>query len=82
MSFNTAYAAHYFCFTRWNSSFIISYTQAPKLWESNPESSDLRSDAVTIELPGLRWQREGYDVHWFVRATYVLLIFSLDMFTC
>ena len=43
----------------------------PRL-ESNPQPSDLRRDALTIELPGLRWQREGYDVYWFVRATYVL----------
>ena len=41
--------------------------------ESNPQPSDLRGDGLTIELPGLRWQREGYDVYWFLRATYVLL---------
>ena len=39
----------------------------------NPQPSDLQWDALTIELPGLRWQREGYDVYWFVCATYVLL---------
>ena len=37
-------------------------------------SETFRSEALTIELPGLRWQRKGYDVYWFVRATYVLLI--------
>ena len=42
--------------------------------ESNPQLSVLRWDALTIELLGLRWQREGYDVYWFVRATYVLMI--------
>ena len=42
--------------------------------KSNPQPSDLRWDALTIELPELKWQREGYDVYWFVRATYVLLI--------
>ena len=42
--------------------------------ESNPQLSDLWWDALTIGLPGLRWQREGYGVYWFVRATYVLLI--------
>ena len=26
----------------------------------------------TIELPGLRWQRKGYDVYRFVRETYVV----------
>ena len=34
--------------------------------ESNPQSFDLRWDALTIELPGLRWQREGHDVYRFV----------------
>ena len=34
--------------------------------------SDLRWDALTIELPGLRWQREGHDVYRFVCATHVL----------
>ena len=29
---------------------------------------------MTIELPGLGWQREGYDMYWFVRATNVLPI--------
>ena len=29
---------------------------------SNPQPSDLRWDALTIELPGLRWQREGHDM--------------------
>ena len=42
--------------------------------ESNPQPSDLRWDALTIELPGLRWQREGHDVYRFVCATHVLLI--------
>ena len=42
--------------------------------ESNPQPSDFRWDALTIELPGLRWQREGHDMYRFVRATYVLLI--------
>ena len=38
---------------------------------------DLRWDALislTIELPGLRWQREDYDVYLFVHVTYILLI--------
>ena len=30
-------------------------------WESNPLPFDLRWDTPTIELPGLRWQREGHD---------------------
>ena len=30
--------------------------------ESNPQPSNLRWDALTIELPGLRWQREGHDI--------------------
>ena len=53
--------------------------------DSNPQPSDLRWDALTIELPGLRWQREGYDVYWFVywcvlaHATYVLLIQHMYM---
>ena len=42
--------------------------------KSNPQPSGLRWDALTIELPGLRWQREGHDVYWFVRTTHVLLI--------
>ena len=29
--------------------------------ESNPQPSNLRWDALTIELPGLRWQKEGHD---------------------
>ena len=42
--------------------------------ELNPKPSDLRWDALTIELPELRWQRQDYDVYWFVRAcTYILL---------
>ena len=36
--------------------------------ESKAQPSDLRRDALTIELPGLRWQR-GYDVYRFVHAT-------------
>ena len=47
--------------------------------ESNPQPSDLRWDALTIELPGLRWQREGHDMYLFVSATHVLLNSSLDM---
>ena len=35
--------------------------------------------ALTIELPGLRWQREGHDMHRFVSATRVLKNSSLDM---
>ena len=38
--------------------------------EPNTQPSDLWWDAQTIELPELRWQREGYDVYWFVRTTY------------
>ena len=38
--------------------------------ESNPQPSDLRSDALIIELPGLRWQREGHDMYritnWYI----------------
>ena len=34
--------------------------------ESNPQPSDLWWDALTIELPGLRWQREGHDIYRFV----------------
>ena len=44
--------------------------------ESNPQSSDLRWDALTIELPGLRWHREDYDVHWFVRANHLYMTSS------
>ena len=47
--------------------------------ESNPQPSDLWWDALTIELPGLRWQREGHDMYRFVSATHVLLNGSLDM---
>ena len=47
--------------------------------ESNPQPSDLRWDALTIELQGLGWQREGHDVYRFARATHVLLNSSLDM---
>ena len=41
--------------------------------ESNPLPSDLWWDTLTIELPGLRWQREGHDMYWFVSAIQVLL---------
>ena len=37
-------------------------------------ASDRRKDALTIQLLGLRWQKEGYDVYWYELATYVLLI--------
>ena len=47
--------------------------------ESNPQPSDLRWDALIIELSGLRWQREGHDMYRFVSATHVLLNSSLDM---
>ena len=47
--------------------------------ESNPEPSDLRRDALTIELPGLRWQGEGHDMYRFVSAANVLVNSSLDM---
>ena len=30
--------------------------------------------STTIELPGLRWQGEGYNVYRFVCVTYILLI--------
>ena len=36
--------------------------------ESNPQPSHLRLDALTIELPGLRWQREGHDMYRFASA--------------
>ena len=39
--------------------------------ESNPQPSDLRRDALTIELPGLRWQRGGHDMYRFVSASHV-----------
>ena len=42
--------------------------------ESNTKPSGLWWDALTIELPGLRWRREDHDVYRFVRATHVLLI--------
>ena len=45
--------------------------QSPRR-ESNPQPSVIFGE--TIELPEFNWQREGYDVNWFVRATYVLLI--------
>ena len=35
--------------------------------ETKPQTFYLQWDALTIELPGLRWQREGYDVYRFVR---------------
>ena len=63
------------------SSFIANSEKmflSPR-WESNPQPSDLRWDALTIELPGLRWQREGHDMYRFVSATHVLLNSSLDM---
>ena len=37
--------------------------------ETNPQPSDLQWDALTIELPGLRWQWEGHDMYRFVSAT-------------
>ena len=36
--------------------------------ESNPQPSDLRWDALTIELPGLRWQRGGHNMYRFDKA--------------
>ena len=68
--------------TRLRLVLFVNYRKPRNFWapESNPQPSDLRWDALTIELPGLRWQREGYDVYWFVRATYVLL--SQRVFIC
>ena len=40
--------------------------------ESNLQPSDLQWDALIIELPGLRWQREGYGVYWL--HAYVLAL--------
>ena len=45
---------------------------------SNPQTSDLW-DALTIELSGLRWQKEGHDMYRFASATHVPLNSSLDM---
>ena len=47
--------------------------------ESNTQPSHLQWDALTIELPGLRWQREDKDMYRFVSATHVQLNSSLDM---
>ena len=47
--------------------------------ESNPQPSDLGWDALTIELPGVRWQREGHDMYRFVSATHVLVNSSVYM---
>ena len=47
--------------------------------ELNPQSSDLRWEALTIELTGLRWQRECYDVYCFVCATYVFTVNAADL---
>ena len=54
-----------------NSFWPLKLSQTQKIflilrWELNPQSSDLRWDALTIELPRLRWQREGCDMSWFV----------------
>ena len=40
-------------------------------------SGDLWDASVTIELPGLRWQREGHNVYWFVCDIRILLIYVL-----
>ena len=48
--------------------------------QSNLQPSDLQWDALTIELPGLRWRREGHDMYRFVSATtHILLNSNLDM---
>ena len=49
---------------------FASQTQKTIPEPKNLQPSDFLWDALTIELPRLRWQREGYDVYWFVRGTY------------
>ena len=46
--------------------------------ESNPQPSDLRWDALTIELPGLRWQREGHDMYRFVSIVCALALLPVS----
>ena len=41
---------------------------------TNHLSGEMLYMYVTIELLGLRWQRECYNVYWFICVTYVLLI--------
>ena len=45
----------------------------------NTQSSDLQWDALTIEVTGLRWKRECYDVYCFVCATYVYTVNVADL---
>ena len=73
----------------WNENCLLLklYRKLRKMFlsprrESNLQPTDLWWDALTIELPGLRWQREGHDMYRFVSATclmHVLLNSSLDM---
>ena len=46
---------------------------------TNHLSGEMLYMYVTIELLGLRWQRECHDMYRFVSATHVLLNSSLDM---
>ena len=67
------YTGKLFCY----SSFIANSEKCFWAPDGNRTRNLLISSetrALTIEIPGLRWQREGHDVYRFVCATHVLLI--------